>query len=147
VQVPAPVEPKWTEIGRLAEPVRVTLSEPNALLLDQATWRLDGGPWQPVEESLRIDNLVRERLNLPLRSGKAVQPWADRSPAPVVAQLQLKFAIRSDVNVGAPLLAVEDAANWKIQFDGRPVATEVAGWWDRRGDPDRSDAVILRGQP
>jgi hypothetical protein len=123
------VEPKWTEIGRLSDPVRVTLSEPNALLLDQASWRIDGGPWQKPEEILRLDNRVREQLKLPLRSGRAAQPWADRSPAPVVAQVQLKFALRSDVAVGAPLLAVEDARSLKIQFDGRPVPSDVSGWW------------------
>jgi hypothetical protein len=127
--VPPRSESKWSDVGRLDDPVRVTLSEPNVLLLDQATWRLDGGAWRPREEMLRLDNLVREQLKLPLRSGKAAQPWADRSPAPVVAQLQLRIPIRSDVHVGAPLLAVEEARSLKIHFDGRPVPADVAGWW------------------
>ena len=109
--------------------MRITLSEPNALLLDQPSWRLNGGAWQPPEEILRIDNLAREHLRLPLRTGKAAQPWADRSPAPVVAQLQLKFPIRSDVHVPAPLLAIENPAAMRIQFDGRHVPSDASGWW------------------
>lgn len=39
----------------------------NALLLDQAEYRMDGGPWQPREEVLRVDNLLREALGYPLK--------------------------------------------------------------------------------
>ena len=45
------------------------------LLLDQAEYRLDGGPWQPREEVLRVDNLLREALGYPLKMAAFPQPW------------------------------------------------------------------------
>jgi hypothetical protein len=119
----------WVDAGQLYDPVPVTLFEPNVLLLDQAEWRIDGGPWQRLEEMLRLGNQVRERLKLPVRSGRIAQPWTDDQPAPVVAQLHLKFTIHSDVDVRAPQLALENAATTRIQLDGEPVASDVTGWW------------------
>jgi hypothetical protein len=126
----APVASKsWTEIGRLRDPVPITLSEPNVLLLDQAEWRIDNGPWQEVEEILRLDNQVRQRLKLPMRSGRIAQPWTDTEPAPVVAQLQLRFTIHSDVDVRSAQLALEDARRAVIHLDHQHVPSDVVGWW------------------
>lgn len=125
---PAPVI-TWTEAARLADPVPVTLSEPNVLLLDQAEWRLDDGDWRPAEEILRIDNLARRQLNLPLRGGRIAQPWTDTDPAPAVATLQLRFVIRSEVTVAAPQLALENAAQVSIRLNGQPVESNITGWW------------------
>jgi len=127
--MPSTTPAKWTEVGRLDGPVPVTLSESNVLLLDQASWRLDGGEWQEMEEILRLDNLVRATLNLPQRGGRMAQPWTDREPAPVIGKLELKFVIRSDVGVAAPQLALEDAETIDIRLDGRPVERAITGWW------------------
>lgn len=121
--------PTWTEIGRLSDPVPITLSEPNVLLLDQAQWRLDKGEWRELEEILRLDNKAREQLKLPMRAGRIAQPWTDTEPSPVVAQLQLKFAIRSEIDVESPQLAVEDAKSVQIRLDGKQVPNDVTGWW------------------
>src|SRR5436190_14277054 len=64
-----------------------------------------------------------------MRAGRIAQPWVDRAPAPVVAQLQLKFPIRSDVTIESPSLALEDAETIRIQLDGGAVASKVTGWW------------------
>ncbi|MCS7033608.1 MAG: hypothetical protein NZ561_06385, partial [Phycisphaerae bacterium] len=122
-------EPKWKEIRRLTAPVRVTLSEPNALLLDQAEWRVDDGPWQPREEILRIDNAVRRHFGLSPRGGQIVQPWADTSPAPVLGMLQLRFQIETEVAVGSPMLAMEEAAAATVWLDGRAIRSVISGWW------------------
>lgn len=45
------------------------------MLLDQAEYRMDGGPWQPREEVLRVDNLLREALGYPLKMAAFPQPW------------------------------------------------------------------------
>jgi hypothetical protein len=127
VSIEAPT--KWDEVARLHGPVPVTLSEPNVLVLDQASWRLEDGEWQPIEEILRLDNLVRATLNLPPRGGRMAQPWTDHDAAPVLAKIELKFMIRSDVHCVAPQLALEDVEKVGIALNGRAIAREVTGWW------------------
>lgn len=114
---------------RIDGPVPITLSEPNVLLLDQAEWRINEWEWQGREEILRIDNIVRTQLSLPRRGGQMAQPWTDTAEAPVVANLQLKFAICSDIDVAGAQLAIEGAATVFITLDGQPVESRISGWW------------------
>jgi hypothetical protein len=116
------------EAGRLAGPVPVTLSEPNALLLDQAEWRLDDGPWEPAEELLRLDNLVRGRLGYPIRINRIAQPWVEPDDPPAHA-LSLRFTLQVDVAVDEPALALEQATKIDITLDGQPVPSEITGWY------------------
>jgi hypothetical protein len=127
--VAPPVPEKWIDVGHVSDPVPITLSEPNVLLLDQPAWRLGGGAWHPPEEMLRLGNKVRGQLKLPPLTGREPQPWADTAPAPVIAQLQLRFSIHSDIAVHAPLLAIENPEQVQIHLDGRPAAIHVTGWW------------------
>ena len=69
------------DVTELADPVKVTLSEPNVLLLDQAEWRWKGGAWQKREEILRLHNLVRAACGLPEREGHVAQPWTENAEA------------------------------------------------------------------
>ena len=117
------------EIGRLADRVPVTLSEPNVLLLDQAQWRLDEGQWQPMEEVLRIDNLARAHYKLSERQGGIAQPWTDTQPDVVVGSLSLRFAVDCEVDVKGTSLALEDVAYAKITLDGAPINNQPAGFW------------------
>jgi hypothetical protein len=116
------------EAGRLAGPVPVTLSEPNALLLDQAEWRLDGEAWQPAEELLRLDNRVRERLGYPIRINRIAQPWVEPDDPPAHT-LSLRFALQLDVAVAEPALALERADQIDITLDGEAVPSAVTGWY------------------
>ena len=126
---PASPDRQFVERGRLNGPVPVTLSEPNVLLLDQAAWRLDGGEWRPAEELLRVDNAVRKQLKLPPRGGKMAQPWTDAADAPIAGRLELKFIIRSGVEITAPSLTLEDPQTWAISLNGLPVAPQDTGWF------------------
>ncbi len=119
----------WKEQTRLEDPVSVTLSEPNVLVLDQARWRINDEPWQPQEEILRLDNLARNRLKLPRREGALAQPWVDTQPEQNVAKLSLSFAIQSDVEVTGAALAMESADRARLFLDGNPVEMAPQGWW------------------
>jgi hypothetical protein len=90
---------------------------------------LDNGAWEPVEEILRLDNLVRARLGLPPRGGRIAQPWTDSDAAPVLATLPLRVSVRSDVDVERPALALEDADGVTIDLDGVRVRSDPTGWW------------------
>lgn len=120
---------KFEETARLSDPVPVTLSEPNVLLLDQAQWRINEGTWKPVEEILRLDNWVRRELGLPDRIGEIPQPWTDKEAFPTLAQVELRFEIKSEIAVQAPLLALENAASVKISLNGEKIFGQITGWW------------------
>jgi hypothetical protein len=128
-----PVSPtprgEWREQSVVQGPVPVTLSEPNVLLLDQAQWRLDGGQWQPSEEILRIDNLVRERLGIPQRTGLIPQPWTESEAASSLGSVQLKFKISCRCATSQMKLAVENPDKLEIQLGGRPIPNTDGGWF------------------
>lgn len=116
------------EVGRLAGPVPVTLSEPNVLMLDQADSSLDGEDWRPSEELLRLDNQLRARLGYPIRVNRIAQPWTvpdDGAPH----RLRLRFRLQVDVPVDEPTLALERAEQTRISLDGAPVPGEITGWY------------------
>ena len=126
---PAPAKPVWTDRGTLADRAPVTLSEPNVVLFDQAQWRLNDGDWQPSEEILRLDNLVRKQLDLAPRTGQIAQPWCEPSDPRVLGQLELKVPLHCDVDVVDTRLAVEQPADVQIRLDGKPVEVRDMGWW------------------
>ena len=126
--IPQPVK-RWSERDSLQGPMPVTLSEPNVLLLDQARYRLDDESWQPREEVLRIDNLLRERLGYPLKMEAFAQPWTDGERQPPDHRVRLAFPIQAHVTVCAPRLALEDAHQVRIFLNGQEVAVEVDGWF------------------
>jgi hypothetical protein len=125
----APAAPqKWQECSRLQEPVPVTLHEPNVLILDRAAWSLDGGNWQPADEVLRVDNLVRRAIGLPHRHGDIAQPWAEPDVEPT-HHVSLKFTILCDAPTKAPSLAMERAREASISLNGQPVPSKVTGFF------------------
>ncbi|KZT57113.1 hypothetical protein CALCODRAFT_453443, partial [Calocera cornea HHB12733] len=110
---------------------RVTLSEPNVLLLDYAQWKVNDQQWEPTEEILRIDNLVRSKLGMPLKSAGGRQPWMIESEERQArARLSVRFSFQSECDVpGIVHLALEDADTVKIKLDGHDVPSSVTGWW------------------
>ena len=126
----------------LSDPVPVTLSEPNVLLLDMAEFRLADGPWEPEEELLRIDTQLRKRLGLPLRMDAMVQPWvleasgngveASLAASDPAHRLTLRFHIRTEIPLPAPLLGLEHPEGNRIRLNGQEVAQSDAGWFTDR---------------
>ncbi len=106
----------------------ITLSEPNVLLLDQASWKLDGGAWQPSCEILRLDNMARAQLGLPPVDGDIAQPWVE-PPSTVAGYVTLRFPLVVEHAVHGVLLAFERADVAQITLDGQPVPSIAAGWW------------------
>ena len=125
----APAAPrKWEEHSRLAEPVPVTLHEPNVLILDRAAWSLDGADWHPADEVLRVDNLVRRAIGLPHRHGDIAQPWAEPDVEPS-HRVSLRFTIRCDAPTKAPSLAMERAREAVVSLNGVTVPSKVTGFY------------------
>jgi hypothetical protein len=97
--------------------------------LDMARWRWNDEEWQPLEETLRIEDILRSRLGLQLRRSHITQPWCEDYPAPVLGQLTVEFDINCDCYIDSPLLAIEKAESWRISLDGKMVSSIPSGWW------------------
>lgn len=108
-----------------------TLSERNALLLDTAEFSLDGAPFEPEEEILRLDNICRRSLGFPERGNSVAQPWVIHEAAPEHT-LRLRFTIRSEIDFSGAELALEDAESAAITFNGEKVANNITGWYTDR---------------
>ncbi len=137
-----PGAPSWrtdnveqAELDRIQEsieimdPVAITLSEPNALLLDMAEYSIAGGEWESEEEILRIDRLFREKLGYLLRTDAIPQPWVNPSTDSHSHQLALRFTFHSSVDVKSPLLALENPEVTQIMMNGVCIPSKVIGWY------------------
>ncbi len=108
--------------------VPYTLSERNVLLLDMAEFALDGGEFKPEEEILRLDNVCREALGFNERGGHVAQPWV-LAPETIEHYVTLKFRINSEIDYSGAELALEDAENAKIIFNGNEIPNDITGWY------------------
>lgn len=126
---PATNKPSAAAPRHLASPVPVTLSEPNALLLDQPEWRMNDGDWHSREEILRIDDAVRNALDLPRRGGRMAQPWTEPEDTTVLATLELRYQIKCETHVAESQLAVEQPEGIELFLDDQPVTVKDCGYW------------------
>lgn len=124
----APKKDFFETEGKTTAPlVEYELSEENVLLLDMAQFKLENEPnFSPEEEILRLDNICRERLGLRERGGQVVQPWVygEREP---VSKVTLKYTFESETEYDEPYLALENAAQSEIVFNGQSVDNTVVG--------------------
>lgn len=100
--------------------VDYTLEEPNVLMLDQAEYQLDGGPWQPREELLRLDDAVRRQCGYGLRTESFPQPWLE-PVKPIEHMLELRFRILSKTDLPTVDLAFEGGNQAELTWNGSPV--------------------------
>lgn len=122
--IPAP-ERKPVKEYSIKNTVNYTLSEPNALLLDQAQYRYDDGPWQESEEILRISRNFRNSLGY---KSDQTQPYAIEI-VPEEHTVALRFCVQSAIEVQGALLAVEDAQKVAITWNGQPVENRITGYF------------------
>ena len=108
--------------------VDYSLSEPNAMLLDFAEYKLDDGAWQSGEEILRLDNACREALGWPSRKKSVAQPWVVPKE-PETHSVTLRYAIESRLPLSGVKLAIEDAERLSIELNGQKVPPVVTGWY------------------
>ncbi|NLD42006.1 MAG: hypothetical protein GX657_00785 [Chloroflexi bacterium] len=110
-----------------------TRTDPNVLTLDTCQYRLEEGAWSEEMEVWRAQHAVREALGMPpnYRNGLPQRyGWARQPHAADGARLALRFTIDVDVAPSGPLyLLVEGAPQFTILLNGRPVPTEVVGWY------------------
>jgi hypothetical protein len=125
--------------------VPYTLSEPNALLLDQAEYALDDGEWQPSEEILRLDDLCREKLGWLTRRKNVIQPWA-KEEEKITHTIHLRWHIYSEIDYVGAQLAMEDAERVTLGWNGKDVPNTVLGWYADKSIKTVALPPIVKGE-
>lgn len=114
-----------TPLKALPMTVDYNLSEPNVLLLDVAKYAVDGETLQGPEEILRIDSILRRRLNYPWGEP---QPWVIENK-PAEHSVTLEFTINSEISYKKPFLALENAEVTNIVWNGEKVDYKYSGYY------------------
>lgn len=104
-----------------------SLDEPNVLVLDKASFSLDGGEFEPEEDILRLDSICRKRIQMKTK-GDMPQPWV----YPDVKSghyITLKFRFDSDIEYEGAKIAMEDALQHEIYFNGERIVPKIDGYY------------------
>lgn len=121
------------------------LTEPNVLLLDSAEYKLDfEDEYSKPEEILRLDNICREKLGLPERSGGIVQPYVT-GKVPSSNKLTLRFAFESEIEYQGAELALEDAELAEIVFNGKTIDKDITGYYVDKSISKVKLPIIIKG--
>ncbi len=101
--------------------------EPNVLVLDMAEYKVDGeNEYRPIEEILKIDGLIRQIASIPPKTG--AQPWTIKEEK-ITHSVTLKFTFNSECEVDGAHLALEDAEDAKIVYDGTEIPAVTDGYF------------------
>ncbi len=110
----------------LTEVAAYIREEPNALLLDQARWRLDGGDWMPCEEILKIDDRVRGLCGYRRRTDSFPQPWLTRGEHVREHLVELEFVINAEEGLGQAELAFEGERDVRLWWRDQEICWSPA---------------------
>lgn len=113
---------------KIPDRVAYGLDEPNVLLLDKAAFALDDGKYQPEQEILRLDNVIRQKLGWPSRRGAVAQPWVVAEEK-TVHTASLRFTVHCARAFENTMLALEDADLAEIRVNGESVSARPEGWY------------------
>ncbi|MBQ8509269.1 MAG: hypothetical protein IJ493_05105 [Clostridia bacterium] len=126
--------PAKKQIGSIfcRKPVSYTLSEPNALLLDSAEYRVDSpaltadGEWRAEEEILRLNNAAAKIAGLPAYNG--AQPWVE-PPEVLSHTVDLRITFESEIEYEGAYLAIENAPLCEVILNGVPADKTIHGYF------------------
>ncbi len=127
-------EPKVTVIGTYSDkkPVKYSLSEDNAMVLDEAEFRIDSkslrarGEWRGIEELTRIHNIALAECGLPRYDD--AQPWVE-PPEKLEHTVDLKFEFDSEIDYEGAYLALENAELCEVVLNGAAAGKKIEGYF------------------
>lgn len=105
------------------------LDEANTLLLDMPEWSLDGEEFNHKEEILRIDNEVRKRLCMHLRTDSFPQPWLTQESIAKEHTVTLRFKINSKISLPFVSFAFEGDSDVKVSWNGKEKLWNNDTWF------------------
>jgi hypothetical protein len=125
--LPTLESPAWKVSHELIDCV-ASLSEPNVLLLDIASHRInDDTEWEAPEEILRTDNIAREKLGFRLKKDAFAQPWTTAKSTPT-NKISLRYTFHSTTSITGAYLALENAPATTIVLDGTSIPFQPDGF-------------------
>ncbi len=115
----------------LPDKFKVTLNEPNALVLDFAEYFIDGKKCG-ADEVLRIDQKIRSEFNMRQRGGEMIQPWfakkyLNASADDRVCSLDLDFTFAVQDMPEKISLALETPEKWTLNLNGAIIPSAPVG--------------------
>ena len=108
---------------RYLDKCEFTLEEPNVCILDIAEYSLDGGEFEPREEILKLDSILRDRLGF---INNHTQPWAIEKEK-ISHFITLKFRFESDIALKGVKFAFESGD--EITLNGEKVENKADGYY------------------
>lgn len=127
--VPDNITPIPERNGRkiiLEKPGFYQCMEPNMLLLDYASYRVDEGELYEREEILRLDNHIRSMLGFALRQDESEQPWFLKEKES--HRVELYYSFYSEIEESASL-GIERPENCRIWLNGAVAVTEKVDYY------------------
>ena len=112
----------------LFENAEIRLEEENMMLLDMAEYSVNGGKFYSEEEILRIDNIARKHLGIPLRRKEVCQPYMI-APEEAKDTLTMLFTFQSEILISDAFLALEDHETASVTLNGTPVSNDACGYY------------------
>ncbi|MBC8080499.1 MAG: hypothetical protein H7X86_09150, partial [Gorillibacterium sp.] len=106
-----------------------TRTQPNALVLDQCRYRIQGGAWSELTDILRVQDQIRSRYDF-YKGGEQRYKWIyephphDGVPVELAYNLQVE-----NVPQGPIYLVIETPEAFEILCNGTPIASLADGWY------------------
>lgn len=109
---------------RLKECFRYKTNEPNVLVIDKAECSFNGKTIS--DDILKIDRMIRKKLELPIRGGEMYQPWyTAKNELAKYFEFELRYEFESVISCEA-FLATETTG--RIQVNGHEI-NMTEEWW------------------
>lgn len=112
----------------------------NVLVLDWHEYAVGDENFMPAEYILNVDNIIRDRFEIPRRGGAMTQPYTRQNCKP---EKHFPLKLRCNFNIETMpeniCLAVERPDLWNIELNGNKLSFEDCGYWV---DPALKKTVI-----
>ncbi len=110
------------------------LDEPNAMVLDQAIYEVDGKGDGQVHYILKIDDAVRTQMGQRPRGGRMVQPWVTSANAKPSGTVPLKLTYSFEVEELPPSdspfsLAMERPDLYTVTLNDKKIEGKAKEYW------------------
>jgi hypothetical protein len=131
------VEHKFKKVKEieLNGPFKYELEDPNICVLDLAEWKMERDTdWNSLTEVLKIDQAVRNKFDLPLRSGEMLQPWyVAKNGINKFEKLKLKFVFSIGDMPDSVDLVLEEIDKFTVKINGKNLnlSNPKQNWIDK----------------